>query len=68
MTLYGGINDSGTIFKINSDGTEFTKLHDFSGSNGSNPYGNLIIYSDALYGLTSIGGINNAGTIFSFGL
>ena len=65
--FYGVLSfNDGSIFKINPDGTGFTKLHDFNGLNGSSPYGDLIIYSNAFYGLTSIGGINSAGTIFSF--
>src|SRR5438105_4911182 len=33
----GGITDYGTIFKLNTDGTGFTNLHKFTGSEGANP-------------------------------
>jgi len=38
MTIQGGVNDSGIIFKIKPDGTGYVKLLDFLGvSNGSYP-------------------------------
>jgi len=45
-------------------------LHDFNGSNGSDPRGSLTFSNvggkAVLYGVTSLGGANNDGTIFSF--
>src|SRR6201984_2832183 len=35
MTTYGGIYNKGTIFKIMPDGTGYSKLLDFYGSNGN---------------------------------
>ena len=65
MTRYGGTNNNGTIFKIMSDGTGYTKLLDFSGTtNGKYPYGSLISDGSFLYGMTYTGGTNNDGTIF----
>ena len=65
MTRIGGKNDLGTIFKINPDGTGYTKLLDFYGtSNGSNPHSSLISIGSALYGMTHNGGAHNLGTIF----
>ena len=65
MTSVGGASDMGTIFKIKPDGTGYLKLLDFSGvANGSNPIGSLLSDGTFLYGMTSIGGINNYGTIF----
>ena len=37
-TLSGGTSGGGTVFKINEDGTGFTKLHDFDYTNGRYPY------------------------------
>ncbi|MBI2269835.1 MAG: hypothetical protein HYU69_05690 [Bacteroidetes bacterium] len=66
MTYFGGINNLGVIFKINTDGTGYTKLLDFSGvANGKNPYGSLTISGNVLYGMTATGGANNIGCIFS---
>ncbi|MBP9689174.1 MAG: T9SS type A sorting domain-containing protein [Bacteroidia bacterium] len=65
---FGGTTNKGTVFKINTNGSGFVKLLDFAGTtNGSNPYGSLIIDSNYLYGTTSVGGINNKGTIFKVG-
>ncbi|HTV63939.1 MAG TPA: choice-of-anchor tandem repeat GloVer-containing protein, partial [Verrucomicrobiae bacterium] len=47
-TLYGtptlgGTNDSGTVFKINTDGTAFYVLHEFN--DGGRPAANLVFSS-----------------------
>ena len=69
MTSASGINATGTIFKITSDG-KFSVLHNFiSSTEGSSPAGSLIQAKDNyLYGMTSGGGSNNAGTIFRMNL
>ena len=65
MTLLGGINDFGTIFKIMPDGTGYSNLLDFAGtSNGRYPMGSLISDGTFLYGTTTLGGTNSHGTIF----
>ena len=55
----------GTVFRITPAGRE-TVLYSFAGgSDGSEPYAGLIEGSDGnFYGTTSIGGANNAGTVF----
>ncbi len=64
-TSAGGTNSNGTIFKITSAGT-YTVLKQFtSATDGSAAKGNLLQGTDGnLYGMTSAGGTNNAGTIF----
>ena len=60
MTATGGTSTAcstpltgcGTIFKIKPDGTGYSKLLDFSGSNGSEPLGDLIYDGTFLYGMT----------------
>jgi uncharacterized repeat protein (TIGR03803 family) len=65
MTVIGGSNDKGTIFKILPDGSGYTKLLDFAGAaNGSYPSSSLISDNIFLYGTTQIGGVYNKGTIF----
>jgi len=65
MTYYGGDNDIGTIFKIQTDGTGFTLLHEFIGGlDGSKPYGSLILSGSTLYGMTYYGGDSGYGTVF----
>jgi uncharacterized repeat protein (TIGR03803 family) len=64
-TSNGGANVQGTIFKIDTDGTTFTTLHSFAGSDGWSPEAGLIQGTDGyLYGTTYAGGANNNGTIF----
>lgn len=57
----------GTIFSIDTDGNNFTLLHQFFGGNNSaaRPFDSLISSSGKLYGMTPEGGDANEGTIFS---
>jgi uncharacterized repeat protein (TIGR03803 family) len=65
MTEYGGTNNLGTVFKIQTDGTGYSKLLDFAGvANGSKPFGSLISVGTFLYGMTEYGGTNNMGVLF----
>jgi len=65
MTFGGGSSSMGTVFKLMPDGTGYTKLLDFAGlSNGRNPRGNLFYDGTYLYGMTSVGGSDNLGTLF----
>ena len=66
MTGGGGVNLKGTIYSVNSDGTNFTQLFSFDGANnGSSPKGKLMEGTDgSLHGMTSLGGSNGGGTIF----
>jgi uncharacterized repeat protein (TIGR03803 family) len=64
-TLRGGDNDKGAIFRIGLDGNNFSIIHHFTGANGENPEGALIVGSDGeLYGTTLQGGSSNRGTIY----
>jgi uncharacterized repeat protein (TIGR03803 family) len=62
-TLSGGSSNSGTIFKINTDGTGYTVLKHFGGGDGAFPRG-LTVSGSVLYGTTSLGGAANIGTVF----
>ncbi len=68
-TSQGGDNDRGTIFSINTDGSDYTLLYEFAGGadDGNYPQ-NIIIHDSTLYGLTEQGGNNDSGTVFSFSL
>ena len=70
MTPSGGANATGTVFAIDlTSGTE-SVIHNFGGpGDGTAPYGSLIQASDGnLYGMTSGGGANGAGTVFEIDL
>ena len=63
---YGGDGNSGTIFKINTDGSGFAVLHAFAttGGDGYGPFSGLTFAGNVLYGTTTSGGTNDAGTIY----
>jgi uncharacterized repeat protein (TIGR03803 family) len=73
-TLYGtthaqGAFDSGTVFSISTDGSEYINIYTFSAksltnSDGANPNGGLVLSGNTLYGTTTAGGTNNFGTVF----
>ena len=66
MTAGGGSSNSGTVFKLNADGTGFTVLHSFesAGSDGARPYGSLVASGSTLYGMATCEGATNQGTVF----
>jgi uncharacterized repeat protein (TIGR03803 family) len=65
LTLEGGANSWGTIFKFTPDGTE-TVLHSFTGgADGGQPEGSLLEGSDGnFYGTAEFGGMTGNGNIF----
>ena len=67
MTYAGGDSNLGTVFSMDTDGSDFTLLHEFAGGtdDGANPESSLTLYSGKLYGMTPGGGNSGLGTIFS---
>jgi len=72
-TLYGMTQEGGPaaarlgiVFKMNTDGSSYTNLHSFAGGtgDGATPLGSLTLANGWLYGMTSVGGMNNKGTVF----
>jgi uncharacterized repeat protein (TIGR03803 family) len=65
VTYGGGVNTSGTVFKITAAGVE-TVLWSFgAGTDALGPYGRLVQGSDGdFYGMTYYGGTNNEGAVF----
>jgi len=56
--LYGAAHDggnvnAGTIFAIDTDGSDFANLRNFLGGTGTRPYGRLVFSGNSLYGVTS---------------
>lgn len=69
MTSEGGANNAGVIYSVDKADffhNTFTRRFDFGGANGANPKGSLIYNNGLVYGMTSSGGANNSGVIFSF--
>ena len=74
-TLYGTTNAGGTlgmgtVFQINTDGTNYARVHDFAGgtSDGATPIDNVILVNNTLFGMTEAGGECNHGVIFAIAL
>lgn len=65
---FSGFNSGGygTIFKMATNGSSFTNLVFFNGTNGASPDKNGLMQGKdgSLYGTTQAGGLNNYGTIF----
>lgn len=60
----GGTSGMGTVFKMTPLGA-VTTLYNFSGLDGQNPDGGLVLGTDGnFYGTTRFGGVSNLGTIF----
>jgi uncharacterized repeat protein (TIGR03803 family) len=65
----GGSDSYGTIFQVNTDGTDFTNLYNFiGGSDGAYPEAGLILLGNTLYGTAELGGNSGDGTVFSLAL
>ena len=57
----------GCLYRINTDGSEFEMLHEFTGKlSGDIPMRTPLLIDDMLYGMTAYGGKNNYGTIYSY--
>ena len=69
----GGAWGYGAVFAVNTNGTGFTTLYDFSQTDGSGPHGSLIASDHTLYGTRNSGGLGNGtgfglpgnGTVFT---
>jgi uncharacterized repeat protein (TIGR03803 family) len=69
----GGTAGNGTVFRVNTDGTGFTNLHNFtasssgfpvSNSDGYYPQAGLALSGNALFGTAVDGGIYGRGSVF----
>jgi uncharacterized repeat protein (TIGR03803 family) len=69
-TLYGtayqgGTWGCGTVFSVNTDGTDFVVMHHFTGGNdGANPLAALVLSGSSLYGTAWDCGSNGYGAVF----
>ena len=61
----GGAVAGGTVFRVNTDGTAFTNLHSFSGSDGMFSESGLVLSDNNLYGTTWTSLGLAVGTIFA---
>ncbi len=65
-TYSGGTSNLGTVFKLDTNGGNYSVLHSFTGPpDGSSPFAGLMQGNDgALYGTTRSGGTTNIGSVF----
>ncbi len=69
VTTKGGINDQGVLFEYDPLLDTYSKKVDFGGSIvGKQPLVGLLGSGDFLYGMTSLGGLSNEGTVFKYNL
>jgi uncharacterized repeat protein (TIGR03803 family) len=68
-TSYGGTDLAGTVFKVETGGTGFQTLHNFTGlgTQGFFPVAPLARVGATLYGTTAYGGANDLGSVFRVG-
>jgi len=67
LTLQGGTNNQGVLFRFNPVSGQDTVLLSFIDSLGTGPLGSLIQAKDGkLYGMTEFGGSLNNGALFQF--
>jgi len=65
-TAAGGGSGKGTVFALETDGSGFRLLHDFSGgSDGASPWDGLLLWGNTLYGTAYSGGSSGKGTVFA---
>jgi uncharacterized repeat protein (TIGR03803 family) len=69
-TEHAGSMNLGTVFRVNTDGTDFTNLCSFAsydpahGSHGGIPVAGLVLSGNTLYGTAYAGGSTSFGTVF----
>lgn len=68
MTSQGGANSLGCAFTLDTSGSVFGLLYNFTNASGSKPKGTLILHDTVLYGMTNSGGASNWGTIFAINM
>jgi uncharacterized repeat protein (TIGR03803 family) len=64
VTFSGGLSNRGTVFQLNTDGTDYRILKHFSVEEGFSPKSGLSFIKGTLYGTTVYGGDLSGGTIF----
>jgi uncharacterized repeat protein (TIGR03803 family) len=67
ITGGGGPTNDGIIYSLKTNGTGGQALYTFNSinGNGSQPHANLIEYGQTLYGVTTWGGYDGGGVVFS---
>jgi uncharacterized repeat protein (TIGR03803 family) len=65
-TRLGGNKGKGSVFQINTDGTNYDRIWDFQDApDAQKPFDNVILLDNTLYGTTEVGGQCGNGAIFA---
>src|SRR5262249_40837742 len=71
VTSIGGTNNSGNVFRLDTDGSNFTNLYSFTSSGGANrdgaqvnDYTGPVLSGNTLYGTAQGGGSGGQGTVW----
>ena len=65
-SLVGGTNNNeGDIYSVPLSGANPDIISDFNETDGSEPFGSLLLVGNTLYGTTSMGGVGSDGVVFS---
>ncbi len=65
-TQFGGSGGFGTVFRLNTDGSGFAVLHNFTDTpDGAKPSAGLVLAGATLYGSTQLGGAQGNGLLFA---
>lgn len=78
ITAKGGTNNGGTLFRIETKGTNYQVLHHFASpvlyptnldwaADGAGPFGSVAIDSNTIYGATQLGGVAGRGMLYKLG-
>jgi uncharacterized repeat protein (TIGR03803 family) len=71
MTRKGGEHDLGVVFSIDTNGDNYTELHDFAGGDSdgaTSDHGYVVQSGHHLYGMTTNGGHHDDGVIFKLNI
>jgi uncharacterized repeat protein (TIGR03803 family) len=63
-TCFGGNFNFGTVFKLGTNGSDYTVLHHFTGADGATPQSALVVSGATLYGTSPYTSNHLGGTIF----
>lgn len=68
LTNNGGTFNKGVFYSFDPGNNQYTKLHEFDGPTGQLPAGSVMqaAVNGKLYGMTTTGGANGSGVIFSY--
>ncbi len=68
-TFHGGSHGDGNIFSIDTNGSGYKDLYDFTGgTDGEQPFGTMATDGSFLYGVDDYGGTDYSGVLFRVGL